>query len=222
MPSVVFDIETIGIPFDELEQAQQEYYTKSAKSPEEAEQMKSMTALWVPTAKIVTIAMMNPATGKGKVYYSAGDTTPDTFEEDGATFIAGTEQEILEWFWDDIKRFDQFISFNGRSFDGPMLMLRSAFLGIAATKNLVPYRYDHKFHCDLLDQLTFYGAHRRYSLDTFVQAFGIPSPKEGDVTGAKVTEAYAEGKYTEIAQYCWRDVIATGELWKKWDSLLKF
>ena len=36
--------------------------------------------------------------------------------------------------------------------------------------------------CDLLDQLTFYGASRRFSLDFYCRAFGIPSPKAGGVT----------------------------------------
>ncbi len=221
MASVVFDIETIGIPFDELDQAQQDYYLKYAKSEDDADQIKTQTALWVPTAQIVTIAMMNPHSGKGKVFFSSGDKQIDSFEEDGAQFITGTEKEILTMFWEAMTKFNHFITFNGRTFDGPMLMLRSAFLGIKTTQNLVPYRYDYKTHCDLLDQLTFYGASRRYNLDTFTQAFGITSPKKDGMSGDKVGQAYADGKYLEIAQYCWRDVVATGALYKKWDELLK-
>ncbi len=222
MASIVFDIETIGKTFSDLDQDIQDYLLKYDKTDEEREASKGKLALWAPTAEIVTIAMLNPRTGKGKCYFQDGGTGVDDFEENGGEFVTGTEKEILEKFWDDLQHFDQVISFNGRSFDGPMLMLRSAMLGVKPTKNLVPYRYDYKQHCDLLDQLTFYSASRKFNLDMYTRAFGITSPKEGGMSGDKVGQAYADGKYVEIAQYCWGDVIATGELFKNWEANLRF
>ena len=40
-----------------------------------------------------------------------------------------SEKEMLESFWRVAKYVDQFITFNGRNFDVPFLMMRSAMLG---------------------------------------------------------------------------------------------
>ena len=52
--------------------------------------------------------------------------------------------------------------------------------------------------------------------------FGIKSPKAGGVTGYEVPEYFAEGKIREIAEYCVRDVVATAELYDRWNMLLRF
>jgi hypothetical protein len=53
-----------------------------------------------------------------------------------------------------------------------------------------------------------YGAYSSIgSLDLLCVSLGVPSPKEGDVTGDKVHTAYwNEGKLNEITEYCERDV----------------
>jgi hypothetical protein len=93
-------------------------------------------------------------------------------------------------------------------------------LGIQATKNLVPYRYSTEKHCDLLEQLTFYGTVRKFNLDFYCKAFGIKSPKSEGVTGLELGKLWNEGKYREIATYCAGDVIATAELFKRWNEFL--
>jgi hypothetical protein len=137
-------------------------------------------------------------------------------------FIGGNEYQILEQFWKTIEKYEQIISFNGRTFDGPFLMIRSAVLGVKPSRNLVPYRYSPKDHCDLLDQLTFYGAFRRFSLDFYCKAFGIKSPKSEGITGLSLGELYRNGEYRRIAQYCLGDTIATAELFRRWDLYLNF
>jgi hypothetical protein len=53
-------------------------------------------------------------------------------------------------------------------------------------------------HCDLADQLTFYGgggrdgATRRFNLDFYCKAFGVESPKSQGVTGQDVTRLINE------------------------------
>ena len=47
------------------------------------------------------------------------------------TFVGDAEPVFLAEFWKAMRRFQRFVTFNGRGFDGPFLMLRSAVLGVA-------------------------------------------------------------------------------------------
>lgn len=221
MTKVVFDIETLGYPLEAFDQRQQEYLLKFSQTDEEraeAVQKFSLTAL---TARIVAIAMLNPDSNQGKVFYQ-GPGEQRTLTENGLIeYLPLSEKEMLEEFWEKLSRFDQVITFNGRMFDGPFVMLRSAMLGVKAARNLVPYRYSATEHCDLLDQLTFYGATRKFSLDFFCKGFGITSPKEQGVTGLDIGMLFAAGRYREIAEYCLGDVRATAELFRRWQEYLE-
>lgn len=221
MSRVIIDIETLGIEFESLDEKSKDYLLKYAQSKDEEEKIKESLALSPLTGEIVAIGMLNPDTNKGLMYYR-GDGTVSDFCENDITFKVKTESEILECFWQDVKRYKQIVTFNGRTFDAPFIHLRSALLKIKPTRNLVPYRYDYKLHCDLLDQLTYYGASRRFNLDFYTKRFGIKSPKDEGIDGSMITELFRAGKYTEIAQYCARDIRATAELFKYWEDYLKF
>ena len=99
-------------------------------------------------------------------------------------------------------------------------MLRSAILSIKPTRNLIPYRFDSSTHCDLLEQLTFYGAVRRFNLDFYCKAFGIKSPKSDGVTGLDLGDLFREKRFKDIAAYCLGDVVAMAELYRRWEMLL--
>jgi hypothetical protein len=93
-------------------------------------------------------------------------------------------------------------------------------------KDWLGYRYQVEPHCDLAEQLTFYGvsgkdgAARRFNLDFYCKAFGIPSPKAEGVSGADVNALLAAGEYRTIAEYCLRDVRATVLLHRIWRERL--
>jgi uncharacterized protein YprB with RNaseH-like and TPR domain len=134
---------------------------------------------------------------------------------------------MLAHFWQGALSYREFISFNGRSFDVPFIMVRSAVNKIKPTINLMSNRYlgsqrSNAKHIDLLDQLSFYGAVRRKgSLHLYCQAFGIKSPKAAGITGDDVARLFAEKKYKEIAEYNSWDLIATWELHKIWEEYFK-
>ena len=107
------------------------------------------------------------------------------------------------------------ITYNGRGYDGPMLMVRSAQLGVTPSRTLVPNRYAIEDHCDLMDTFSFFGASRdRYSLDYWCRRFDVESPK-GSIDGSQVARAYRDGRIEDIGEYCLRDVRATAELYRK-------
>jgi DNA polymerase elongation subunit (family B) len=220
MSRVVLDIETLGHPFDSFDSVQQEYLLKFASTEEERADVIQKLSLHPFTAQIIAIGMLNPDTDRGKVLFQSGNSS-ETFSADGKVqYISGSEAEIVQSFWEDIPKYNQFITFNGRGFDCPFLLLRSAILGIKPTRNLMPYRFDSSGHCDLLEQLTFYGATRKFSLDFMCKAFGIESPKSHGVTGLDLGRLFSEGRFQEIAEYCLGDLRATAELYRRWNDYL--
>lgn len=223
MSAIIFDIETVGVDFESLDEPSKDSFLRFAKTPEEMEEAKMSLNFYPLTAQVVAIGMLEAESEKGCVYFQNAQGTKEKFEEKEIVFISGTEKEILSHFWNQMNRYDQFVTFNGRIFDGPFLMIRSAIHQIRATKNLSPYRYAHNAHIDLADQLTFYDALRKkFSLHMWCKAFGIESPKEGGITGFDVKDLYAQGRYHDIARYCFQDIRATKKLYQYWEKCLKF
>jgi hypothetical protein len=219
--TVVIDIETVGLPWDGLDDAQRTYLQKNAKTDEERARMPEMLSLWPFTGRIIVVAMLNPATGRGRIWYEKTDGRAEETSADGLfTFVGDTEPVFLAEFWKAMRRFHRFVTFNGRGFDGPFLMLRSAALGIPVTRNLVGYRYAIKPHTDLLEVISFFGATRKWNLDFACKAFGVESPKEQGMDGFAVGHFYRAGRLREIALYCRRDVEATAGLFQKLDATL--
>jgi len=220
MSSVVFDIETLAFPLEKFDEVQQEYLLKFADTDEKREQELQKLNLNALTAQIIAIAMFNPETRAGKVFFQSNKQEHFFSEDDKIEFTAGDERALLVGFWEAIQHYDRFITFNGRSFDCPFLLLRSAILRVPPTRNLMPYRYSATEHCDLLDQLTFYSAVRKFNLDFYCKTFDIKSPKSEGITGLDLGPLYREGRFHEIANYCLGDVVATAELFKQWNEFL--
>ena len=220
MNRVVFDIETLGFPLDSFDEKQQEYLLKFAKTDEERVEAIQKLALTPLTGHIIAIGMLNPDSHHGKVWFESDKEEYHASEDGLVEFVSATEQHMLEGFWETISHFNQFVTFNGRSFDCPYIMLRSAVLGIKPTRNLLPYRYSFNEHCDLLEQLTFYNAFRKFNLDFYCKSFGIKSPKADGITGLDLGPLFEAGRFLEIAEYCIGDVRATAELYSRWSNYL--
>jgi DNA polymerase elongation subunit (family B) len=219
MNRIIFDIETAGRDFDSLDTVTQEYLMRYAESQDE---VKDSLSFYPLTAEIVTIGMLDPDSKKGYAFFQTTGDPLLPFEEDTIRYETGTEKEIIGKFWNIIRKYDRFITFNGRSFDCPFILIRSAVHKIAPTRDLMPNRY-HETHIDLLDQLTFYGAVRRkFSLDMWCRTFGIKSPKEDGITGYEVKDLFKAGRCLDIARYCVGDLRATGELFNYWDKYIRF
>ena len=224
MKTVVFDIETVGLPWLDLDPMLREALTRGAAGGEEYRTKKEWRSLSPYASRVVVIAMQNPDSGQGKVWYEAEGERQESRSADGLfERIGTTEAGMLAEFWETLSRFDRVVSFNGRSFDGPFLSVRSAAHGVRPSKNLSGYRYSVGEHLDLLEILTFHGAVRAPMVPTLHAAcltFGIPSPKSAEMHGHAVGEAYREGRLTEILDYCRRDVEATCALFRKLETTL--
>lgn len=235
MSRLVFDIETTGEDFESLDETTQAALTgwieRQADSPEEYEKelnnIKNGLGFSPYTGSIVAIGSLDVDADQGGVYYAApGETIPDS-EENGIKFRAMSEKEILEKFWEVAKDYNEFISFNGRSFDAPFIYMRSAINKVRPTKNLMEGRYAYMQrncrHVDLMDELTFYGAvFKRPSLHLVCRAFGIKSPKADGITGDDVARLFKEKKFLDIAKYNVGDLYATRDLYQYWDKYIRF
>jgi 3'-5' exonuclease len=229
---LVFDIETVGEDFDALDKTTQDSLTrwieKEAGTGEEygilLDDLKSGLGFSPLTGEIVAVGVLDVHAGKGGVYYQAPGAKINRSEEHGITFEVMTEEGIVRKFWEVASQYNVFITFNGRSFDVPYLMVRSAVHGVRPTKDLMRGRYLYQqhadaIHIDLQDQLSFYGALRRKGgLHLWARVFGIKSPKSEGVTGDDVSNLFKTKKYLEIAKYNVLDLVATKELYEKWEE----
>lgn len=234
MSKLVFDIETVGGNWDDLDEVTKNDLTKRVNKELETDESfnfkmnsaKEEMGLSPLTGEIVSIAIYDVERDAGAVYFQAPEGEPVIHEEGTIKYQSMTEREILETFWKIAQKYNEFITFNGRGFDAPFMMIRSAIHGIAPSVDLMEGRYLYQQrgvkHIDLYDQMTFYGSStRKGSLHLFCTAFSIPSPKTGG-GGDEVGHLFKEKKYMDIAQYNMGDVVATNELYKKWEQYLKF
>jgi 3'-5' exonuclease len=241
MATLVFDIETIGQNFDGFDELtrskllhavpEDDFDNLSEAEAATARQARAEEPLGLSpfTGKIIAIACIEVESNKGGVYFEAPGESIDTKEEGMYRYQSMDEKEILTKFWELSLRCNEFVTYNGRSFDLPFIMLRSAVHGIRPPKNISKARYLYQMdrdavHVDLYDQLTFYRAFHggNMNLHMACQAFGICSPKQGGMDGSQVGAAFKEKKYKEIAEYCLADVVATTELYRLWNSFLRF
>lgn len=235
--ALIIDIETIGSDFDALDEVTQQSLTRWIERQADNDELKYNVLLrdlkeglgFSPlTGEIVAIGVFDTEKNKGVVFYQAPDVEQEDFSDANFTFKARTEEEMLQAFWKGVLRYKTFVTFNGRQFDLPFLMIRSGVKKVRPSLNLMTNRYlnyqgNKTQHIDLFDQLSFYGAVRRKgSLHLFCRAFGIKSPKEDGITGDDVGRLFKEKQYKEIAEYNSWDLVATQELYDTWKKYFQF
>ena len=233
---LVFDIETVGVDFDKLSLTSQKNLTrwirKEAASDEEykllLEDLKNGLGFSPLTGEIVALGVFDSDREKGVVYFQSPEREVKEFEKENFVFKPVSEKEMLNNFWQGSANYREFVSFNGRTFDVPFILIRSAKYGIKPTKDLMSNRYlkiqDFTAkHIDLLDQFSFYGAVRKKgSLHLWTELFGIESPKAKGVDGDEVGKLFKNKEYEKIAEYNSWDLVATNELYKIWKKYLYF
>lgn len=113
------------------------------------------------------------------------------------------------------------VTYNGRSFDLPVIALRCLRHGIPLRFFYQDKDYRHRFsdagHIDLYDFLSEHGAARVGSLDAIARVMGLPG-KVG-VDGSQVEGLYHAGQIEQIKKYCLTDVAQTGFLFLRYRLL---
>ena len=142
------------------------------------------------------------------------------------------EEDIIGHFFTFIEEKNpKLVSFNGRGFDMPMLLIRAMQYNLSFPAYFdqnnpqlnkskwenYRQRYAEHFHTDLLDSLGGFGAVRNLKLDTLCTMAGIPG--KYDVSGDQVFELYYAGQIGKIREYCQSDVLNTYWLYLKYELL---
>lgn len=228
---LVFDIETIADSFFDYPDTIKKYLLQYADTDDKKQEVIDQFPFNPLTSSIAAIGMMDYSEKTGCVLVNSDENTILKQNHTGFKYICKNEKKILGTFWDVInsKGYNLFVTFNGREFDCPFVMLRSIYHRIKPCFNLMEgsdYTFKN-YHVDLLKEFTFYthsgrGARRKFSLDFYCQKFGIPSPKKDGISGEVVGDLYQEKKFQEIADYCIDDVIAEGKLFGYWNEYFNF
>jgi len=153
--------------------------------------------------------------------------------EDGAELVVkriatgggaeSSEEEQLRGFFQIIEsRAPQLVSFNGRGFDMPVLKYRAMVHGLACPRwfsegdkwNNYESRYTHRYHLDLLEVLSDFGASARCSMHEVATSFGIPGKL--DTAGDDVRGMFEGGEVDAIRNYCETDVCTTALIMLRW------
>ncbi len=214
---VVFDIETIidtdaaarllkldaDMPEAELREAMSDYHLEITDGKNDFVRQLFH--------KVVAISFLRAEieyTEEGEVYHfqelrSGGD-------------VNSSEEDLIRGFFAWCAKYNpRFVSFNGRTFDLPVLRYRAMRYGVTARWfysggdkwNNYLSRYSADWHCDLLEQLSDYGASARVRLNEVCALLGLPGKLDTD--GGDVAALYDQGKIKEIRDYCETDVLNT-------------
>jgi 3'-5' exonuclease len=129
-------------------------------------------------------------------------------------------QLLTDWRGTVEKLQPELVTWNGRRFDLPVLMLRSLRYGISHDyyyqERDFRYRFSEDRHLDLADAMGDYGAFREpLSLDGMSKLIGLPG-KYGDLHGSDVEAAFHAGRLEEIRNYCLADAAQTAFHFLRW------
>ncbi|MFV0431675.1 MAG: 3'-5' exonuclease [Alphaproteobacteria bacterium] len=214
---VVFDIETV------IDTAATARLLKQDPQADEAELRKALEDYHLEATggknafprqlfhKVVAISFLRAEIERGdvgEVYHLAELRSGGTAQS--------SEEELIRGFFNWCEKYKpRFVSFNGRTFDLPVLRYRAMMYGVSAPwfyqmgdkwKNYLQ-RYSTDWHADLLELLSDFGASARIRLNEICALLALPGKLDTD--GGDVQALYNAGKIEEIRDYCETDVLNT-------------
>ncbi len=213
--TMVFDIETVGKKFEELDEVEQDYLLNNLeRATEDKEEAKKKTGLYSIFGKVCAIGAFNPGSQKGMVLL-IGDKDLVPEKENYTYKIFKEEKDLLAEFWNIAKEYELFVTYNGDNFDFPYLIIRS---GINRVK--VPFEVKKWGSDKFIDLFNRIKQSHGYKLEILCKAFGIENPKEAGVHGGDVNELFDNKDFQKIADYVARDAYSTTQLYLIWKEFM--
>lgn len=199
MKNLVFDIETIANPglIGQLPPVRVDSRLKdpekiaAQRAEKEAQQIEKM-GLDKTTALICCITTIDV---ENEICKSI-QLDPETMDE----------RALLESFWEIAHPFTRYITFNGISFDVPMLLFRSMVNSIQPSVRISTRKYQITNHLDLRALLNDWDMRASGTLDFYSRVILGESKADG-MDGSFVQSMFDVGAYDEIRDYntaeCW-------------------
>lgn len=141
-----------------------------------------------------------------------------------------SERSLIQSFFGMIDRYTpQLVSWNGGSFDLPVLHYRGLLNGVSAARYWEfgdvdqDFRYNnyigryHTRHIDLMDLLAMYQPRASAPLDDMARLAGYAGKLGMD--GSQVWQAYCDGRIDQIRNYCETDVVNTYLLFNRFQRM---
>jgi predicted PolB exonuclease-like 3'-5' exonuclease len=126
-----------------------------------------------------------------------------------------SEADLLKAFAERIGQLrPQMVTWNGHSFDLPVLRYR-AMVNRVSAEGLQVRQYFHRYTEDALDLCDVLGSYVpgvKVKLDEATKILGLPGKPEG-IDGSRVEEMVLAGQIEEVARYCESDVLNTYRVW---------
>ena len=215
-----FDIETVPLEynFKNLDERGQDLWSKKTRFIQERESLSAeavydRAGIYAEFGKVVCISM-------GVVLQKEGETQirlKSIANEDESTLL----NEFIDLLNSYYNTPDfMFCAHNGKEFDIPFLCRRILIHG-KKMPNMLNVSGKKPWEIKHLDtmELWKFGDFKNYtSLDLLTYAFKIPTPKD-DMDGSQVAKVFYEDKNLDrIIHYCEKDVVATIQLFRKYQS----
>jgi 3'-5' exonuclease len=130
-----------------------------------------------------------------------------------------SEKELISSFVERIAELSpQLVTFNGSSFDLPVLRYR-AMVHCVAAPGLASRPYFHRYTedaIDLCDLLSSFSPQGKSTMHELCRVMGLPGKPDG-MSGGEVEKYYRDGRIRDIAEYCESDVVNTYRVWLRYE-----
>ena len=182
-------------------------------------------ALCAPLARVVSVAMRSG--GRDLVIVDGAlvdlKESPDPPRRFMVKEVAG-EKALLAAVNEIVghQATKRLVTFNGRSYDLPILLTRSRINRVAAAPLLVEAttepRFKARLHVDMLEVVTVQGATRRFPMRALAIAMGIDDPKKLGHGGA-VADLVRARDGERLVAYNMGDVACLAEALELWEGV---
>lgn len=153
------------------------------------------------------------------VFAAGGDTSSVFFRLVGCVLLAFASglgiRPTQHWILGDIAELSpQLVTFNGQTFDLPVLRYRAMVhkvpaIGLSARSYFNRYTDDA---IDLCDVLSSYSSQAKAKLHELCRVMGLPGKPDG-IDGGEVEKYFHDGRIQDVANYCETDVVNTYRVW---------
>lgn len=123
-----------------------------------------------------------------------------------------SEKKLLQDAWEVLSEFDHFTTFNGNSFDIPILLMRSAIHRARPSVSISTKRYTISNHTDCRMVLGNWDNYAKGNLNFYCRLL-LGETSSGEFGGADIQELWNLELYDDIIEHCLDDCRLTYKLY---------